>query len=284
MKIGLYINKTKQKLPLALDIIFKLFSTDNNEIIFLNELDFIEKIYKIKVNRLNDSTKINYDILVAVGGDGTIMAAIKSQFHLNKPIIGVHVGNLGFLAESDLNNCFDTLKRIKDNNYQTQFRSVFNVSVNNDNFIVINDVVIDRGESGRIIRLNVHDRKSDVNNYVGDGLIISTANGSTGYSLSAGGPIISPNLNLFTLTPICSHSLTTRTIVLSQESELFVTFPHGQDKGKLTIDGQTTLTLKNKMKLGIRILDKKVPFIIIDESNYYQKLRSKMGWYNSTNE
>ena len=284
MKIGLYINKTKQKLPLALDIIFELFSMDNNEIIFLNELDFIEKIYKIKVNRSNDSTKINYDILVAVGGDGTIMAAIKSQFHLNKPIIGVHVGNLGFLAESDLNNCFDTLKRIKDNNYQTQFRSVFNVSVNKDNFIVINDVVIDRGESGRIIRLNVHDRKSDVNNYVGDGLIISTANGSTGYSLSAGGPIISPNLNLFTLTPICSHSLTTRTIVLSQESELFVTFPHGQDKGKLTIDGQTTLTLKNKMKLGIRILDKKVPFIIIDESNYYQKLRSKMGWYNSTNE
>jgi len=284
MKIGLYINKTKQKLPLALDIIFKLFSTDNNEIIFLNELDFIEKKYKIKVNRSNDSTKINYDILVAVGGDGTIMAAIKSQFHLNKPIIGVHVGNLGFLAESDLNNCCDTLKRIKDNNYQTQFRSVFNLSVNNENFIIINDVVIDRGESGRIIRLNVHDRKSDVNNYEGDGLIISTANGSTGYSLSAGGPIISPNLHLFTLTPICSHSLTTRTIVLSQESELFVTFPHGQDKGKLTIDGQTILTLNNKMTIGIRISDKKVPFIIIDELNYYQKLRSKMGWYNSTNE
>ena len=284
MKIGLYVNKTKQKLPLALDIIFKLFSMDNNEIIFLNELDFIEKKYKIKVNRFNDSTKINYDVLVAVGGDGTIMAAIRSQFHLNKPIIGVHVGNLGFLAESDLDNCRDVLKRIKDNKYHTQFRSVFNVSVNNENFIVINDVVIDRGESGRIIRLNVHDRKSDVNNYEGDGLIISTANGSTGYSLSAGGPIISPNLNLFTLTPICSHSLTTRTIVLSQESELFVTFPDGQDKGKLTIDGQTTLNLKDKMKIGIRILDQKVPFIIMDESNYYQKLRSKMGWYNSSNE
>ena len=130
----------------------------------------------------------------------------------------------------------------------------------------------------------MHDRKSDVNNYEGDGLIISTANGSTAYSLSAGGPIISPNLNLFTLTPICSHSLTTRTIVLSQESELFITFPYGQDKGKLTIDGQTTLNLKDKMKIGIRILDQKVPFIIIDESNYYQKLRGKMGWYNSTNE
>ena len=84
MKIGLYINKSKQKLPLALDIIFKLFSTDNNEIIFLNELNFIEKKYKIKVTRPNDAIKINYDVLVAVGGDGTIMSAIRSQFHLNK--------------------------------------------------------------------------------------------------------------------------------------------------------------------------------------------------------
>ena len=284
MKIGIYINKRKEKLPLVLDVIFKLFSMDKDEIVFLNEINFIQEQYGINLNRSNNLMEVDYDILVAIGGDGTIISAIRSQFHLNRPIIGVHVGHLGFLAESDLDNCSDVLKQIKSNNYRTQLRSVFNVSIDAENFIAVNDVVIDRGKSGRIIRVNVHDRKSHVNSYEGDGLIISTANGSTAYSLSAGGPIISPNLNLFTLTPICSHSLMTRTIVLSEQSQLFITFPPGEDRGKLTIDGQTTLNLKDEIKINISISNQKVPFVLIDKSNYYKKLRTKMGWNNSRNE
>ena len=284
MKIGLYINKKKQKLPLVLDVIFELFSMKKNEIIFLNHHDFIEKKYKINIDEFQISDPIDYDVLIAIGGDGTTMSAIRSQFHLNKPIIGIHVGNLGFLAESDLDSCRSALKQIQDNNYETQSRSVFNISIDNKDYIAINDVVIDRGESGRIIRLNVYDGESNVNSYEGDGLIISTANGSTGYSLSAGGPIISPDLNLFTLTPICSHSLMTRSIVLSQESKLSVRFPEGQDKGKLTIDGQTTLHLRDNMNINIEISEKKVPFILLNESNYYRKLKNKMGWHNPRND
>ena len=284
MKIGIYINKKKQKLPLVLDVIFELFSMEKNEIIFLNHHNFIEKKYKIDIDQFQTSDSTDYDILIAIGGDGTIMSAIRNQFHLNKPIIGIHVGNLGFLAESDLNDCRSALKQIQDNNYQTQLRSVFNVSIDDKDYIAINDIVIDRGESGRIIRLNVYDRESNVNTYEGDGLIISTANGSTGYSLSAGGPIISPDLNLFTLTPICSHSLMTRSIVLSQESKLSVRFPEGQDKGKLTIDGQTTLDLRDNMNIDIEISKKKVSFILLKESNYYKKLKNKMGWYNPRND
>ncbi len=284
MKIGLYINKKKQKLPLVLDVIFELFSMKKNEIIFLNHHDFIEKKYKINIDEFQISDPIDYDVLIAIGGDGTTMSAIRNQFHLNKPIIGIHVGNLGFLAESDLDSCRSALKQIQDNNYETQSRSVFNISIDNKDYIAINDVVIDRGESGRIIRLNVYDGESNVNSYEGDGLIISTANGSTGYSLSAGGPIISPDLNLFTLTPICSHSLMTRSIVLSQESKLSVRFPEGQDKGKLTIDGQTTLHLRDNMNINIEISEKKVPFILLNESNYYRKLKNKMGWHNPRND
>ena len=284
MRVGLYINSKKKKLPLVLDIIFELFSFDKGEIVFLNAFDFIKQKYSGKFDSFETSEDLDYDILLAIGGDGTTMSAIRSQFHLNKPVLGIHVGNLGFLAESDLDSCRNAISQLLDKNYDTQLRSVFNVAVDNESYISINDVVIDRGESGRIIRLNVLDRGKNVNSYEGDGLIISTANGSTGYSLSAGGPIISPDLHLFTLTPICSHSLMTRTIVLSQNSRLSIQFPEGQDKGKLTIDGQTTLQIGENIKIDIEIPSKKVPFVIFDDSDYYKKLKTKMGWYNSRND
>ena len=264
-----------------MDILFKYFSKD--EIVFLNELEFISTQYEMCIDELNQHKNLHYDILIAVGGDGTTMSAIRSQYEHNKPFLSIHIGNLGFLAESDLNQATSSIENLKNKNFITQHRAVFKVSVNKNDYTAINDVVIDRGQSGRMISLDVEDRGMKVNTYEGDGLIISTANGSTGYSLSAGGPIISPNLHLFTLTPICSHSLMTRTIVLSEESKLSIRTPIDQDKVKLTIDGQTMLELKQNSEIDIMIDSKKVPFILFDESNYYSKLKTKMGWYNSRN-
>tara|TARA_S200000501_G_scaffold115147_1_gene108117 strand:- start:13213 stop:14061 length:849 start_codon:yes stop_codon:yes gene_type:complete len=281
LRIGLFINKRKEKLSLVMDILFKYFSKD--EIVFLNELEFISSQFDVSIDKLNQLKNQHYDILIAVGGDGTTMSAIRSQYEYNKPFFSIHIGNLGFLAESDLEQATSSIENLKNNNFKTQLRAVFKVSVNNNDYTAINDVVIDRGQSGRMIGLDVEDRGMKVNTYEGDGLIISTANGSTGYSLSAGGPIVSPDLHLFTLTPICSHSLMTRTIVLSQESKLSIRTPNNQDKVKLTIDGQTMLELKQNSKIDIKIDSKKVPFILFDESNYYLKLKTKMGWYNSRN-
>lgn len=264
-----------------MDILFKYFSKD--EIVFLNELEFISTQYEMSIDELNQHKNLHYDILIAVGGDGTTMSAIRSQYEYNKPFLSIHIGNLGFLAESDLNQATSSIENLKNKNFITQNRAVFKVSVNKTDYTAINDVVIDRGQSGRMISLDVEDRGMKVNTYEGDGLIISTANGSTGYSLSAGGPIISPDLHLFTLTPICSHSLMTRTIVLSEESKLSIRTPIDQDKVKLTIDGQTMLELKQNSEIDIMIDSKKVPFILFDESNYYSKLKTKMGWYNSRN-
>jgi len=281
MKLGLYINKNKENLKIAIDTIFEVFPSD--EVCFLNEHDYIK-------NKLNSAYKCIsnddiYDILIAIGGDGTIMSAIRSQYHLNRPIIGFHVGRLGFLSECDLDNCKEVLGQIKTGNYTIQDRAVFEVSSiigdEESKFISVNDVVIDRGESGRIMRADIYDGRTLVNSYEGDGLIISTANGSTAYSLSAGGPIISPNLNLLTITPICSHSLTTRTIVLSDQSDLSISFPDEKTTRTLTIDGQISLNASDSMIIKVKIADKKVKFILTESSNYYQKLRTKMGWYSS---
>ena len=131
------------------------------------------------------------------------------------------------------------------------------------------------------MKADIYDNEILVNSYEGDGLIISTANGSTGYSLSAGGPIISPNLDLLTITPICSHSLTTRTIVLSKNSNLIISFSDRKDTRTLTIDGQISINISDSMKINVNIAKEKVEFILTDKSNYYQKLRNKMGWYSS---
>ena len=282
MKLGLYINKNKENLKVAIDAIFEIFCSDDDKVLFLNEHEYI-------ANELNPDyeciTDNDYDVLIAIGGDGTIISAIRSQYHFNRPIMGFHVGHLGFLSECDLDNYKEVLQEIKNGEYTTQERSVFEVSYKKGNkeveSIAINDVVIDRGESGRIMRADIFDGKTLVNSYEGDGLIISTANGSTAYSLSAGGPIISPNLNLLTITPICSHSLTTRTIVLSEQSDLSISFPDKKTTRTLTIDGQINLNILDSMIINVKIANKKVNFILTEKSNYYQKLRTKMGWYSS---
>ena len=285
MRLGLYVNKNKKNLDSALKILLDIFSSASDKIIFLNASDYIENHFGSKYESVGGNQDYDYDILVAIGGDGTIMSAIRSQYHLNKPIIGVHVGHLGFLAECDLDNCHEVLIQIKNNKYTTQERSICNITVEDSDkkkdYICVNDIVVDRGESARIMKADIHDHETLVNSYEGDGLIISTANGSTGYSLSAGGPIISPNLDLLTITPICSHSLTTRTIVLSKNSNLIISFPDKKDTRTLTIDGQISLNLSDTMKIHVNIPKEKIEFILTDKSNYYQKLRNKMGWYSS---
>ena len=133
-----------------------------------------------------------------------------------------------------------------------------------------------------MIKTDIYDKDVLINKYEGDGLIISTANGSTAYSLSAGGPIIYPNLNLITITPICSHSLSARSIVLDGNSKLNIRFSDKEnDIRTLTIDGQLDLAVDSDSVINVSTSDNKIKFLLPKESNYYNKLRSKMGWYNS---
>ena len=113
MRLGLYINKDKKNLDSALKMVFDIFSAASDKIVFLNAFDYVKNNFASKYESVADNK--DYDVLVAIGGDGTIMSAIRSQYHLNKPIIGIHVGHLGFLAECDLDNCNEVLTQIKNN-------------------------------------------------------------------------------------------------------------------------------------------------------------------------
>tara|TARA_Y100001970_G_C14132387_1_gene802425 strand:+ start:502 stop:1371 length:870 start_codon:yes stop_codon:yes gene_type:complete len=282
MKFGIYINKKKDNLKYILSTIIDELSSSENEIIYLNEQQFISDLLEISIPTFRNS--IDYDFLITIGGDGTILSAIRSQYKKEKPILGIHAGKLGFLAESDIENCKEILRLIKDSKFKIESRSLFEIELSTDNenkYICANEIVIDRGKSARTMKVNVYENNIFVNRYEGDGLIISTANGSTAYSLSAGGPIIYPSLDLITITPICSHSLSTRTIVLNGNSNIMIDFPEKRLSRTLTIDGQVEFEIKDNTKINIMTSDKKVHFLLTKESNYFNKLRNKMGWFSS---
>ena len=282
MNFGIYINKNKSNLKHILDIVINELSSLDDKIIYLNEYEFISNL--IGDDCIIGEKESDYDILITIGGDGTILSAIRSEYKKEKPILGIHAGKLGFLAESDIKNCKKNLKLIKNSMFDIETRSLFEIELStdkNNKYICANEIVIDRGQSARTMKANVYENNLFVNRYEGDGLIISTANGSTAYSLSAGGPIISPSLDLITITPICSHSLSTRTIVLNGSSDITIDFPDQKSSRILTIDGQVEFEIKDDIKVNIRTSSKKVHFLLTEESDYFNKLRNKMGWFNS---
>ena len=285
MKLGIYINKNKKNLKSILDVIREEFSSEKDEIIYLNEEKFVSELIDIPISLR--SKDVLYDILVTIGGDGTILSAIRSEYKKEKPILGIHAGKLGFLAEADIENCREVLKSIKKSEFRIEARSLFEIDLSDDRkkkYICTNEIVIDRGKSARTMKADVYENNMLVNRYEGDGLIVSTANGSTAYSLSAGGPIIYPSLDLITITPICSHSLSTRTIVLSGNSDITIDFPDERISRTLTIDGQVDFEIEDDMKIDISTSKKKVHFLLTKESNYFNKLRNKMGWLNSADD
>lgn len=284
MRIGIYVNKKKSFLKDIINLIIESFQSPENTIVFLNELEFLKDEYNI----CNHTDNIDYDILLTIGGDGTILSAIRSEYKYQKPILGIHAGNLGFLAESDIKSCKDVFNLIKKSKYKVEKRYLFDVQIDNDSkvshYISANDIVISRGKSARTMKINVFNHDILVNRYEGDGLIISTANGSTAYSLSAGGPIIYPTLDLITLTPICSHSLSTRSIVLDGQSQIKILFNDDKKIRTLAIDGQLNINVNNNTIIKVRVSDISTYFIVPDTSNYFKKLRNKMGWHNTLNE
>ena len=284
MNIGIYINKSKSQLDSILSILFDEFSGIDHNIICLNEHEFMCRYVGKNISLSNENT--NYDILISIGGDGTILSAIRAEYRMSKPIIGIHAGKLGFLAEGDLKSCREIFKLIKNKKFSIEPRSLLSINLMYEgirkDFICVNDLVVTRGKSARIIRTDIYEENNLINRYEGDGLIVSTANGSTAYSLSSGGPIIYPNLNLITITPICSHSLSARSIVVDGNSRLNIRFPDKTLSIKtLTIDGQVDLEVDSNTTINVSVAKEKINFLLREESNYYNKLRSKMGWYNS---
>jgi len=222
------------------------------------------------------------DILFAIGGDGTILSTVRRLGQNQQPIMGIHIGGLGYLTECVESNLDESIHYVLNNKYDISERMILEANINDNGkeeiYCALNDVVVDHGPSARILKTEVHVSNHYLNTYEGDGLIISTPTGSTAYSLSSGGPIIYPDVNTITVTPICPHSLSARPIVLRPNENISLRFLDPFDGMALAVDGQIRIEINDQVIVNIVRAEHSAQLIHLPSNGYFKTLRTKMGW------
>ncbi|MDO4730919.1 MAG: NAD(+)/NADH kinase [Clostridia bacterium] len=222
------------------------------------------------------------DIVLVVGGDGSIIHAAKHAALENKPVLGLNMGRVGFVAELEINE-LDRLADLTTGNYSIEKRMMLDIVVSQKNskrkFLALNDAVISRGALSRMIELAVSYNGSKMSHYRSDGLIISTPTGSTAYSLSAGGPVIEPQMKAMLLTPICAQSLFSRSVVFSDKAKLKISSEEYdvRDEISLSIDGETAIKLDEDFCITIGVSDTSVKLVKLKDVNFYSLLNDKLS-------
>lgn len=223
------------------------------------------------------------DILVVLGGDGTLLSAARMISGTKVPILGVNAGGLGFLTEITTDELFPVMEKVLSGDCQITERCLLKAELfRGDQRVTqsncLNDVVINKGALARMIDLETSIGEDYVTTYKADGLIISTPSGSTAYSLSAGGPIVYPSLDSILITPICPHTLTNRPILVPGDAEVRVQIGSGDGKVYLSFDGQVGLALEDGDSVQVKKAEDVVRLIKSPHRSYFEVLRSKLRW------
>lgn len=245
--------------------------------------DFNRKSEFFNSIKKEDFTK-KVDLVILLGGDGTLLSSVRMLNGNQIPIMGVNLGSLGFLTEITIDEFEKALKETLDNNFKKDFRLILKGTLTDETGKIIaeehvlNDVVVNKGALARIMDITLKINGKFVSDYKSDGLIISTPTGSTAYSLAAGGPIIFPNTDVLTVTPICPHSLTNRPIVLDCDSEIEVSMSKPHNKMFITFDGQKGYKFLSTYKLKVVKSDHQCVLVKPATKFYFDVLKEKLKW------
>ncbi|MBA4250337.1 MAG: NAD(+) kinase [Chlorobiaceae bacterium] len=220
------------------------------------------------------------DIIISVGGDGTILATAFEAQAFDKPVVGVNFGKLGFLAETDISQVKELIKDIKNKNYSIEERMLLKgiCKEGSETIFAINDIVIDKGGWPKMIELKILVDDEYVTTFSADGVIVATPTGSTGYSLSCGGPIVSPKADVMTISPISPHSLSIRPLVLPNSAKISIKANSHHTKVQINCDGQRVYFFTPPIELTICKNDKPFKLIKTMNSSYFDILRNKLLW------
>ncbi|MGW8320160.1 MAG: NAD(+)/NADH kinase [Thermodesulfobacteriota bacterium] len=223
------------------------------------------------------------EMLVVLGGDGTLLSVARLIKGRDVPMLGVNLGSMGFLSEVTIEEMFPVLEQVLDGNYRIDRRMMVRAQILRRGTCIeeqslLNDVVINKSALARILTLEVRVNGNYLTTFQADGLILSTPTGSTAYSLAAGGPIIYPSLSSILLTPICPHTLTNRPIILPVDSTVEVTLRSEERDAYVTLDGQLGLPFLENDVARIQQSDYTVPLIKSPFRDYFQVLRTKLKW------
>lgn len=217
------------------------------------------------------------DVIVSLGGDGTLLRGVQYAFQWEAPLLGINMGRVGFLTEVEPRDIETALSAVINGCYEVETRPVLHVSADNQHWHALNDVVISRGGSGRLITINAWVDGELSGCYVADGLVVATPTGSTGYSLSAGGPIIAPNVECMVITPICAHTLQHRPTVVHGGAGITLELrPEDVQTASLQVDGQSRAELTSGMRAKIRMDERRIRLIRIKPQRFFQLVRDKL--------
>lgn len=220
----------------------------------------------------------NVDIIIIIGGDGTFLSVAQQAAEHQVPIAGFNLGSLGFLTELSKESIEKSIRDIFTSQVKMSDRTLLEVDIKGEKWTALNDVVVNKGNIARTIKLMLEINGASIAEIRADGLIISTPTGSTAYSLSAGGPIVTPEVNGLIVTPICPHSLTFRPLVVPDDSAIRVTQVSENAEVFITIDGQSVIPFEYEENFAVGIHRKKLKICVSREMNYFGLLNEKLNW------
>lgn len=283
MKIAIIVNFDKKGALLTASKISELLLAEGAEVFTLKS-ELLKDLHSTRTFDNHSELVASCDVLLTIGGDGTIIHCAKHAAAFGKPILGINLGRLGYVAELEANET-EMLKSLVKGDYTIESRLLLDVKVSRENkstesYTAVNDAVISRGSLSRIIDLHVSIDGSPVSSYRADGIILATPTGSTAYALSAGGPVIAPNLKCFELVPVCSHSLSARCVMLSSDSTVQVKAESPDGKSYLTIDGQISVELSEADTVEVRCSEKNLNMIVLKKRNFFKLASEKLREVN----
>lgn len=253
-------------------LIVKKDNIDDNEL-----SDFFNLLKENNILIVEDVK--NADLIVSFGGDGTILSLVPLLKEKNIPVFSINYGNLGYITKINKKNYIKSFKEYLNNNYSIDHRDFLEISFEYKIYYALNEVSILKSSiNNSMIYIYAYEEDKLINKYRADGLIISSPTGSTAYSLSAGGPIIYPNLKVICITPLAPQSLSARSLILDANKKYFFETETNLDYCMLNIDGNKHIKVYNNQSLKITLSKKGIDLIYIEEINYYEVLKNKLHW------
>ena len=277
MNVGIYVNPTKKDAPSALERITSALKSEG--ITYTLDIEAGEIAGEPGTDRFFENT----DLVISLGGDGTMLECVhRMKGFLNVPIAGINIGTLGFLTTCTDEEFPTFAKHLANDELCDKYLHLLDVEMKEEgkgvqNFFALNEVTLMRGDTGRMVTIEAKIDGNYLTHYGADGLIVATPTGSTAYSLSAGGPIITPGSEVFIVNPICPHALSNRALVIPNSSEIALD-ACGREPLLFTADGRDVLNLDTEYPVTIKLAEQGVTLLQLPNTTYYHKLRAKLGW------
>ena len=278
MTVGIFVNPRKLDVPVALERIHEAFKKRGWDFIYDTEAASFAGVEG------QENFWEGCDLVISLGGDGTFLETVHRMGPSSVPVAGVNIGNLGFLTACQDEEIEALAESVTNSTHKVDVRQALEITMHEEDkgersLLALNEVVMMRGETGRLVSLEARVNGELLNHYRADGLIVSTPTGSTAYSLAAGGPLVGPQAKVILVTPICPHSLSGRALVLEDSVEVEIS-PCGRDDEPilLTADGRDVLRIATDSVVRVKKAPFNVQVVKMPGHSFYETIRKKLGW------